>query len=357
MVAPSEPPTSSASPASTGAGPTTRLLVLDSLRGIAALSVVLFHLTTDFDSEAFFPGYPKAIYSFSAGRYGVQLFFVISGFVILWTIGRAARLRDFAIGRFARLYPPFWASMILVAVWVEVSGARTLGATRPFDFTVTEFLASITMVPQWLGSKPIDGVYWTLTIEMGFYLLISAMFLTKLLRRDRVVWTLAIFWFVDIVVGSAVVKASGASLHNVNDYAYLFLAGMACFLLWEGVAQPRWLLWVLFLQPPFVDILRSNFVPAVIDVAIIALLHLAVTQRASILERKPFVFLGTISYSLYLVHATVGYLTLRWLLEHHVERNLAVLLTVGVAIGLAVVLNRVVERRISPWVRSAMSRS
>jgi len=339
------------------APPSGRLRILDSLRGIAALSVVLFHMTKAFDSPDFFPGYPKAIYSFSAGSYGVWLFFVISGFVILWTIGRAHRWRDFGISRFARLYPPFWASLILVTVVILLVQAEGLGGSRPFELTLPQFLANATMVPQWLGYKPIDGVYWTLTIEMGFYILISLMFVAKLLRRDRIVWAMTIFWFIDIVVFSALTKASGSSLRDISDFSYLFIAGMAYFLLWEGVARPRWLLWALFVQMPFVDLLRGHWVVVAIDVAILLVVHFAVSGKLSFLEWAPFLFLGRISYSLYLVHSTLGYLTQRWLLEHGVERNLAVVLTVAGAIGLAVVFNKVVERRVSPWVRNSLTSS
>ena len=332
-----------------------RLRVLDSLRGIAAMSVVIYHMTTEFDSPLFFPGYPKPIYSFSAGRYGVQLFFVISGFVILWTIGRAQRWRDFGISRFARLYPPFWTSLLLVVAWITVTHAQDLGGSRPFAFTLPQFLANLTMVPQWLGQKPIDGVYWTLATEMGFYLLISLLFITKLLRRDRLIWAMAGFWFFDVIVLSALTKAGGTSLHDVSDFSYLFLAGMAYFLLWENKTKPRWLLWFLFLQAPFVDVLRSNAVPAAIDVAILVLVHLAVSGHLSFLEWSPFLFFGRISFSLYLVHSVPGYLTQRWLLEQDVNRNVAVVLTIAAMVGIAWVFYLTVERRVSPWVRNKMT--
>ena len=88
---------------------------LDALRSLAAVAVVVYHYTHAFDQSQYFPGYPPAWFSFGAGRYGVQMFFVISGFVILMTIGRVKGVGDFAYARFSRLYPPYWASLFFVS--------------------------------------------------------------------------------------------------------------------------------------------------------------------------------------------------------------------------------------------------
>src|SRR5262250_3203475 len=79
-------------------GPKSRLEELDVLRGLAALAVVVFHYSGH--ATRYFTGFP---FHFTVGLHGVELFFVISGFVIFMTLERTARLRDFAVSRFSRL--------------------------------------------------------------------------------------------------------------------------------------------------------------------------------------------------------------------------------------------------------------
>ena len=221
----------------------------------------------------------------------------------------------------------------------------------------TRFLASLTMVPQWFGVEPVDVASWTLRVEMGFYIVISLIFLAKCIRRDRIVWAMAAYWVVDILIRGAANGFPRGPHLGTGDFGYLFLAGMAYFLLWEGVTNPRWLLWALFLQAPFVELIRGNPVAAVADLVVLALIHLAVSGRLSFLEWSPFQFLGVISYSLYLIHNIGGSLTQRWLLEHHVERNLAIVLSIGLALVLATALHRLVELRLSTRIRGALTRA
>ncbi|WP_246956565.1 acyltransferase family protein [Brachybacterium sp. Marseille-Q7125] len=80
-----------------------RFRELDDLRGIAAVAVVWSHLTTGYDSK--YPDEPSAPVDLGWGAYGVQLFFLISGFVILMTVQRVQRPSGFVISRLARLFP------------------------------------------------------------------------------------------------------------------------------------------------------------------------------------------------------------------------------------------------------------
>src|SRR3978361_1021823 len=85
-----------------------RRLGLDGLRGVAVGMVLIFHYTSGFENIVR-PHAPGLLFRFPAGTYGVNLFFMISGYVILMTVERTRRARDFALARFVRLYPPFLA--------------------------------------------------------------------------------------------------------------------------------------------------------------------------------------------------------------------------------------------------------
>ena len=81
---------------------------LDALRGMAAMAVVVFHYTTRARNNG------VQLFDFEIGHYGVQLFFCVSGFVIYWTLERSKTLMDFAVSRFSRLYPAYWAAIALL---------------------------------------------------------------------------------------------------------------------------------------------------------------------------------------------------------------------------------------------------
>ncbi|MBT2519652.1 acyltransferase [Arthrobacter sp. ISL-28] len=93
---------------------------LDGLRGIAALAVVVYHFT-----EAYNSGYtedPQPAFLFPQVAFGIQLFFLISEFVILMSAARVTKSSDFVISRVSRLYPAHWFSLILAIVIIHFSG-------------------------------------------------------------------------------------------------------------------------------------------------------------------------------------------------------------------------------------------
>lgn len=138
-----------------------RLVEIDALRGVAALAVVLFHYTTRF-TDLFKPGTLPAI-SFPGGHYGVNLFFIISGFVIFMTLDKTQRPLDFVVSRFSRLFPAYWAAIFLtffICHWLGLPG-KLVGAETA--------LANIAMLHGLFGVAHVDGVYWTLEVELLFY--------------------------------------------------------------------------------------------------------------------------------------------------------------------------------------------
>src|SRR5260370_13393885 len=98
------------------------------------------------------------------GHFGVELFFIISGFVIMMTIERKKAVRDFAISRFTRLMPAFLAALVMASVIL------IFWPMPPMDTpTFPQFLANLTMAPSLFGQKVVDLPYWTLTYELVFY--------------------------------------------------------------------------------------------------------------------------------------------------------------------------------------------
>ncbi len=130
-----------------------RLVEVDALRGLAALAVVLFHHTTRF-GELFQPVSPTSI-SFPDGHHGVNLFFIISGFVIFMTLEKTSRPMDFVVSRFSRLFPAYWAAIILTFFITHLLGlpGKLVDAAAA--------IGNLVMIHGLFGIPHVDGVYWT----------------------------------------------------------------------------------------------------------------------------------------------------------------------------------------------------
>jgi len=157
-----------------------RYYEIDLFRFLAAMSVVIYHYTfrgyaADDMSPIYYP------YLADITKYcflGLDLFFMISGFVILLT----ATNRDFKgffISRIIRLYPAFWIAVTLTAIVILLFGGER------YDVGLIQYLANMTMLSGYMGIKPIDDVYWTLIVEITFYVMIGVLLLTNQIKNIK----------------------------------------------------------------------------------------------------------------------------------------------------------------------------
>src|SRR6201996_4861860 len=149
---------------------------IDGLRAIAALGVMIEHLFGDLLRQTPPASGPmnsvahSVIENFSLGRFGVALFFLISGFVVPFSINGDRPLTHFAISRLFRLYPACWGALATMA-W--------LAGSPP---SMTNMLANMTMAPNLFGQSWLSPIYWTLFIELVFYVLVALLFSAGALR-------------------------------------------------------------------------------------------------------------------------------------------------------------------------------
>jgi peptidoglycan/LPS O-acetylase OafA/YrhL len=152
-----------------------RLGWLDALRGYAALVVVLFHLSPSvLGSERHLAVF--AVIDF--GKYGVLLFFLVSGYVIPMSLERHGSLRRFWIGRLFRIYPAY----LFAGVFLVLCTAALPPVLRAE--TVSSVLAHASMMSDPLGLRGAVRVFWTLSYEMVFYLVVAGLFAWRLHRHS-----------------------------------------------------------------------------------------------------------------------------------------------------------------------------
>ena len=155
----------------------THVEALDLLRMIAALSVAIFHFSVHGPFGASNLALPEIAFVAKYGYLGVQLFFIISGFVIAYSAdGRIAN--GFAIARVARIYPGFVFCMTVTFLTTLVFGVPQL-----FETTVTQWAANLFIIAPVLNQPYMDSVYWTIVIELIFYAWIYVLMVGGIFRR------------------------------------------------------------------------------------------------------------------------------------------------------------------------------
>ncbi|MEU6084075.1 acyltransferase [Streptomyces sp. NPDC047108] len=178
---------------------TERLGWLDALRGIAALVVVFEH-----SSYAFMREFRDAVVpEFNTGRYGVLVFFLVSGYIIPASLERVGCVRSFWIGRAFRMYP-LWAAVVVSFVALELLGVVEMRGGLGEQSVLEVAAAHVTLLQELLGTPSLLLVLWTLSYEVGFYLLVVALFTVRLHRRSgAIAVALAVLAAVSVAAGFA----------------------------------------------------------------------------------------------------------------------------------------------------------
>ena len=156
-----------------------RFSFLDALRGIASFWVVLYHAESGGHTPVLQETLPVWLFEllFRKGFLGVPIFFVLSGFVIAHSVRKAyvnwPYFSNFISRRFARISPPYYAAMVLVLILSFVA-AKVEGETYWFP-SVGNIAAHLAYVQRIFQFRDVNPAFWTLCIEMQFYLTYCAL--------------------------------------------------------------------------------------------------------------------------------------------------------------------------------------
>ncbi|MFC7401102.1 acyltransferase family protein [Citricoccus sp. GCM10030269] len=349
-----------------------RLALLDGLRLVAALGVVLFHWTAWHHSNWGRHGDPAAAawpwlsQLTSVGAVGVQLFFIISGFVILLSSFGKSPAR-FIGSRVGRLYPAYWFAVLATSALTFLI-APQLGTRR----SPSDIWANLTMFQGGLGVGHIDGVYWTLWVEMKFYLWILAFMLVGMTVRRVLVFAFA--W---PLLGNLLffaVRGAGQPTTWVDhvffpEYSALFAGGMALFLLFRfGHTPLRWAAlvmnagfgayWTATVQQRETAKLTgydySSWLFVGIAFVLFALVAVIVLSPLAWLAVPGMTLAGQLTYPVYLLHQLWGWWIIV-LLSPFLSRELVLAFALAAMLGAAWLVHRWVERPLGPPLQRAVT--
>ncbi|MDT5042278.1 MAG: hypothetical protein QOE51_3263 [Actinoplanes sp.] len=369
------PPTEASPPAPRRA----RLAVLDGLRLLAAVAVLSKHWvgvgtadltanhqgvhpwgTTDMGS-LFGPVHAAATY----GWLGVNLFFLISGFVICMSAwGRS--LSDFFTSRVARLFPAYWFAVILTALVLLYSG---LTSGNPLESSPTNILLNLTMSQQGSGGIDLDPSYWTLWYEMRFYLLFAIVVLLGVTYR-RVVAFCALWTVATIIAATSDDKL--AELVTMFRYAPYFIAGVALFVIYKygsnlllwGIVGFNYLLALSRIRSQADGQFGGSGVePNTTTLCLVLTVCFAVMALVALrlLDRVQWRWLtvaGALTYPLYLMHQVIGFSLINTVRSHlHLPAVEVLALAFVAMLTLSWLVWRFIERPLSRRLRNGLRSS
>lgn len=293
-----------------------RFEFLDGLRGVAALAVVLFHFNGTLKDHHFhlMPKWIDSLFEF--GHYGVQIFFVLSGFVIAYSL-RKERMTPpfifrFFVRRSLRLDPPYW---VVVAFMLALSflGSVTFNKGKEFLVTPNEVLLNLFYLPDFFQIPRLLPVAWTLCIEIQFYLFfVLVLMLYQYLIAKLPSYKLLFFHliFSSLMVAAVLQNTSWAFLPDMPGlfipYWYSFFLG--CLVCWRMLGYlSASILWINF-------IFIGSYAAWQVSVDALAVLFVALTIHAvaeggmmhRVLNSSFIQYCGRISYTLYLIHWPIG---------------------------------------------------
>lgn len=325
------------------------------LRAIAAILVVIFHYANTF-GEAFVPGR----FSFEVGAFGVDVFFVISGY-IMYTIS-ASRPRSpsaFLTDRIVRIVPLYWLLTFVVA-FVSTDGGLSIG----FDVSLNDLVKSLFFIPEWNAKypslvAPVLLVGWTLNLEMVFYAIFAvALFFPR--HVGLIFLLLALTFMGTSRLWLAPETSPMLSLYSetlVLEFGFGILIGMVfrheSVVHWHTRrrAQARGVagllgcagIALLFLPPEYLAPRGLQWGASAAMLVTGALLLEADLTKAKI---PFFVLLGNASYSIYLVHLMAMPIVHSLIGFGVVQVSAALALTVQIAcaVGIGVIVYLLVER-------------
>ncbi len=333
---------------------TTRIVELDSLRALAAINLVLFHFTHVYAVKY---GYTSPLgFEFPFGKYGVQLFFMLSGLVNAMTLLRKRDTVNFFAGRIIRIGPSFWA---VIAINLAIVGLAPLTASA---FTSDQVAANLTIMPNLLGYECMEPVTWTLQVEVLFYGIILALFLTGSLRTPA----RTVAWLLSLSLATCL-SINFLTSAGIDGWLTAWLVASRDLLILEYL--PLFTIGILLNEIKCgrgsrfangIGIVASIIVFHVIDrhdhnpaatLILFGLLTFSAWGRVPFLRFRPLVWVSSISYALYLLHNNLGCVFIWHINQAGVPPLAAFAAGIVFVVAVSALVTFKIEQPLTKWLR------
>jgi peptidoglycan/LPS O-acetylase OafA/YrhL len=313
-----------------------RIDLLDSFRFLAVLGVLLYHFTFEWKDHCPYGDYFGSLFRY--GYLGVQFFFIISGFVISYTLEGTDSLSSFWKNRFIRLFPPLLACTIIT---FGVAGILDSHLLFPNAHKTINFLPTFTLTNPSLWTSLththfgwINGSYWSLWVEIQFYLLASVCYFWNKVNFFRNILVTAVLLSIVKYIPSYLLHGGSwgpfspgmtyflsgwafiNAAFNIDYYILWFALGIIFHHLYKGVriwSQPLTticsliVLCLLYVDRPYAEMIYGV---RIFQLMVVTLFLLLIYKKKvlSFLDNSLFKRIGVISYSMYLIHEVTGVL-------------------------------------------------
>lgn len=316
--------------------------ILNFLRFLAAFSVMFYHYTYMFYNRGLsYINFPLFRYIFKYGFLGVQLFFIISGFVISLSAERKDVV-TFIKSRMIRLYPALWVCVSITFVFFLF-----LGKYHYSHVSFLKYLANLTLVPTLFRSSIIDGSYWSLAVELKFYAFIALLLIiNKFDNLKYWIHYLAYSYFFYILL-----------FRPSFDFGSYFIAGMIFYIIYKNQIKLKYILGLiscylvsLYYNYIFVSIDNTksvNFYIMSTYVTIFFLIFLLISiKKLNIKNTKLLTIFGGITYPLYLLHQEIGLMIFKFFEVLKLNYVITFILVICFIISLSYFIHKKLENKI-----------
>lgn len=324
-----------------------RLELLDYCRFFAAFSVLIYHYTFSGIKVGKVDSFQidGAITSITKyGYLGVELFFMISGFVIFFSATNKSAT-SFAVGRAVRLYPAYWFAVSFTSMMSIAFGGEH------FQVYMTQVLLNLTMLQSYFGVIHVDGVYWTLVYEIEFYL---AVYLLVFLGFQKHLVHIFICWPFVILLGFFLEIGDTVMLGGYFSY---FAAGAIFAILSQKISVYRALsllvIYWLCVQHTLDNIsflsVKNNLeysgvVGWLIITVFFAIFLYQISPHGGALRLAFSRLAGNLTYPVYLIHMHFGYIVLNRLANND-NKYIVILALIFLVVFIALLVNKFIEER------------
>jgi peptidoglycan/LPS O-acetylase OafA/YrhL len=319
--------------------PKHRIEVLDGFRAIAIISVLMYHFTGPWVK---YPHQDFFLHIFKYGYLGVHLFFMISGFVICYTLENTPNLLSFYRNRFARLFPAMLLCTVLIFLFVrfvddqvQFKSAHDLKNVLPGLTFINPQIWSLVTGKEF---KWLNGSFWSIWVEVQFYVIASAVYFAnrKNFPRNLFIVCIAVVISKYIPIGLYNTWSSSFSketnhilvtwrkddeIFNITFWITWFFCGSAFYHLYNSVKKKTNTFPVLYLIVSLLcltadtkNFFKQTFIETMIACLIMVVLFLLMIykERSLFFLKNSFISrIGIVSYSIYLIHEQIGTLLIQ----------------------------------------------